>query len=147
MDKHELWSKPVEYQFTEDEVKFLKTQWKKSSMIGRYAIYKKPSHKKLYLAFFIDLMPSSPRRSGVENMWDFREERPLTNIEYDEVIRNYGRNNRRFITWSYRTIENLQVEDRKYNIETPERFVKHCRELGFSGGYQARMDFDNYTEF
>src|SRR5690606_24162833 len=108
------------------------------------ALYKPKSSKGLYIGFVIDSMPFCPRRSGFENHWDFICERELNDIEYQEMLENYGSNNRRFRVWMYDVIERLQGDDKKYDIETPAEFVQRCKDKGYTGDVQAVMQFEDY---
>ena len=136
-----LWNRPVNQKFTPEEIKFIKKFVPKSSYRVKYAIYKPVSIKDLYIGFFIDSDPNARRRSGILNHWNFLYERELTNIEYHEVIENYGSNNRRFLVYHYRHIEHLILEDLKYNVATPAGFVKECKRLGYTGNFQLIMEF------
>lgn len=141
MDLIKLWSKPISYKFTEREIAFIKKHNPKHQYKVKYAFYNKKSSKGLYLAFIIDSAAHSPRRSGIENYWTYIAERPLTNIEYQEMIENFGSNNRRFLVFYYRDIEYLMLEDKKYNVETPEEYVKLAKAKGYSGDFQLKIEF------
>lgn len=134
-----LYCKPAKEQFTEEEVKFLKRHLPKSKWRIKYAFYNKYSSKGCYITFIIDGEPNAVRRSGVENYWTIICERPLSNIEYDEVIRNFGTNHRRFKVWYYDCIEALIQEDKKYYVETPKEFVKQAKEKGYSKSIQLNL--------
>jgi len=134
----ELGSKSEE--FSKEEIRFIKSKIPKQKYNIRYSIYNKTSSKNLYIAFVIDTMRNSVRRSGVENSWTTICERDLTNIEYDEMIKNFGTNNRRFKVYYYRHIEHLILEDKKYNIDTPEEFILKCKSLGYTGDFQLKME-------
>ncbi|WP_291960133.1 hypothetical protein [Maribacter sp.] len=137
----ELWHKPANEKFTPEEINIIKKYIPKSKYRARYAIYKPVSKKDLYIGFFLDSNPNATRRSGVENHWDFLYEREITNIEYQEIIENYGCNNRRFHAYYHRHIEHLVNEDLKYNVTTPPGFVKECKRLGYTGDFQLQMNF------
>lgn len=139
----DLAEKPVGYTFNKEEISLIKKHYPKSKMKVKYATYKLDSYKGLYVGFFIDLIPHAPRRSGIENHWNFFCERELTNIEYNEVIENFGMYNRRFIIYQYRYVESLILEDKKYNVETPNDFIKKCKELGHSGDIQLPLLFES----
>lgn len=140
MDLLDLYSKPKEYKFTPKEIKFIKKHLPKHSFRVKYALYNKKSSKGLQIAFIIDTMPYQSRKSGVENYWTYICDRPITNIEYDELIENYGMNNRRFKVWYYKHIEMLILEDKKYNVETPADFIKICKDKGYTGDFQLKME-------
>lgn len=144
MDEFELYKKKE--RFTKEEIAFLKTKIKKSNFLIKYAFYKKESKVKAQIALIIDQMPFCPRRSAVENNWEVICERPISNIEYHEEIENYGCNNRRFITYYYRDIDALIIEDLKYHIETPDVFIKECLKRGYNGNHQTKIEFNTYDD-
>lgn len=137
----ELWKKPSSYKFNQEELKSIKEHIRKNSYKAKYAIYKPVSSKDIYIGFFIDSEPYSVRKSGIENNWNFICERDITNIEYQELIANFGTNKRRFIVYQYKYIEQLIMDDNKYNIRTPEIFVEKCICLGYTGDVQLSMNF------
>lgn len=137
----ELLTMPSSYKFNEEEIKLLKSKYKKNHWRIKYAIYKKHSPKGCYIGFIIDGMPNAIRRSGAENHWEFICERELSNGEYDELIANLGTNNRRFELYLYKGIELLIKEDKSYGVETPAEFIKVCQERGYSAAYQTKMEF------
>lgn len=139
----DLYSKPASYKFSDDEIKFIKKHVKKSSYVVRYAFYNKHSSRDKYIIFIIDGDRSASRRSGVENNWEYHSERELTDIEFLEIIQNFGCNKRRFQVWNYAKIEQLMADDLKYNIETPQGFVNEARKRGYYGNYQTKINFEN----
>ena len=46
-----------------------------------------------------------------------------------------------FLTYQYKHIEHLVLEDLKYNVTTPPGFVKECKRLGYTGDFQLQMNF------
>ncbi len=143
MDILDLWSKPASYNFNEEEISFIKSKVPKKSYRAKYAIYKKDSPKGCPIAFILDSSPGCPRKSGYLVQYEVICERYLTNIEYQEIVENFGTNNRRFHEYLYRNIEQLQIEDKKYYLDTPEEFVRICKERGLTGDVQLKM-FDSY---
>lgn len=139
LDMCDLYGKPVSYKFNAKEIAFIKKNTPKKNYKIKYAIYNKTSSKNLYIAFIIDQMPYSPRRSAIENNWDIIAEREISNLEYHEMIQNYGTNHRRFKVWYYRNVETLMQDDLRYNVTTPDVFVKKCKNLGYSGSVQLEM--------
>jgi hypothetical protein len=127
--------------FTKDEIKFIKSKVSKHQFIIKYGFYKRESKSGCQIAFIIDSMNGS-RKSGAENNWEIICERELSNDEYIEQIENYGCNRRRFQVFYYRDIGYLIHEDLKYNIETPEAFVKECVKRGYNGDYQTKIQFE-----
>lgn len=132
IDILDLFNKPRHLQFTKEEKKIIREHLKKESYVVKYALYNKHSKKGSNIAFIIDSKNNARRRSAAENNWNYISERELTDIEFEEIISNYGCNNRRFIVWYYKNIENLILDDLKYNIETPIEFVKSCRNKGYT---------------
>ncbi|SFS30523.1 hypothetical protein [Lutibacter maritimus] len=139
-DIMELWSKPTTYKFSSDEIAFIKKHTSKNSYKVKYALYNKHSSQGKYIAFIIDSNPNATRKSGMENFWTYIAEREITIIEYDELIANFGCNNRRFQVWYYKSIDHLILDDLKYSVKTPERFVKVCKEKGYTLGVQLKME-------
>ena len=140
----ELYSKQESYKFSDEEIKLIKKHTPKSGFKIRYAFYNKNSYKEKYIVFIIDSMPTSYRRSGVENNWEYFCEREISDIEYLEQIQNFGCNKRRFTVWNYQKIEQLIADDLLYNVETPEAFINECRKRGYYGNYQSKLNFDDF---
>lgn len=90
---------------------------------GIYAIYKKQSKDKCQIAFLIDQIPNSWRRSAVLNNYNIIYKRPLSKIEIEECEANKEFNNKRFIVWYYKDLEYLIKEDLKYGIKTPKEAI------------------------
>lgn len=141
MDILDLYSKPASYKFNDEELKFIKSRVPKHSMNAKYCIYKMKSTYNLYIGFIIDQQPGAWRRSAYMNQWEVIAERPLCDIEYDEMIQNFGTHHKRFIVWKYRRIEELIHEDEKYGLKTPEDFIQECRRRGYYGNYQMQIKF------
>ena len=142
MDLLDLYGKPASYKFSDKELKFIKSRVPKYSMKVKYCIYRMKSEHNTYIGFIIDQDPGAWRKSAYMNQWEIIAERPLTGIEYNEVIQNFGTHHRRFIVWKYRIIEELIHEDDKYNVKTPEKFIQTCRERGYFGNYQTQIKFE-----
>lgn len=138
----ELYSKPITYKFSDEEIKLIKKYKPKSSFKVIYAFYNKNSYKKRYIVFIIDCIPNSARRSGVENNWEYFCEREISDLEYLEQIQNFGCNKRRFIVWNYEKIEELIAGDLLYKVKTPDEFINECKKRGYSGNYQSILNFD-----
>jgi hypothetical protein len=120
-----LYAIPRNEKFSEGETEFIFSELKKVKVNHRvkYGIYKKPSKFNAQIAVIIDTMCNSSRRSGAENNFDFVCERQITDLELHELAENWGCNTRRFICYYYKTIDALIVDDKKYNIDTPHKFV------------------------
>lgn len=135
----DLYCKPVSYKFTQEEIEFIKKKVPKDSFMAKYALYKKKSYKNAYIAFVIDREPRARRRSAVENHYEFICSRPLTDMEYEDEINNYGTNNRRFTMWYYQEIEALILSDEGMGAKTPEKFIKRCRDEGYTSSPKANL--------
>jgi hypothetical protein len=135
----ELWMHPKNVPFSQKDLDFIIKNLDRSGYEMKYCIYKKKSYKGLYIAAMIDSSRTAPRRSGVLNVWQVICSRALTDIEWQEICQNYGCNNRRFHAYQYKNIEALIQDDLKYDIETPQEFVKKCKELGYTGSHQLRI--------
>ena len=105
-----------------------------------YAFYKKKSRFGAQIAFIIDQMPYSWRRSAVQNNYEFYCKRKLSDIEMNEIIANQNVYIQRFIVWYYRDIDYLINEDKKYGIDTPKEFIVECKRRGFVS-QQLRLEF------
>jgi len=142
MDIMELYNKKEP--FTKEEYNFVKKYLtpKRSSYKCYYAFYRKKS--KYPIMFIIDSDYFAPRKSGVMNHWEIICTRDISDIEFEEIIQNFGCNNRRFQSWNYNSPLMVQNEDMKYNVKTPEAFLVECNERGFSEGFQSKLDFNDY---
>lgn len=143
IDIMNLYCKPHTYKFNDKELKAIRSELKKRRdwYVVKYGFYKKNSKKGAQIAFIIDSYKNSPRKSGVENQWEIFCERELTNIEFEEIVQNFGTNKRRFQVWYYKTIKALIDDDKKYNIDTPKDFVKECIKRGFNAEMQTIINF------
>jgi hypothetical protein len=141
----ELYAKPPSYKFNKEELKFIEKSLKneRHRYKIKYAFYNKKSGKGKYICFIID-SSNGNRKSGIENNWEYFAERSISDIEFREVIENYGTNHRRFQVWYYKSIQSLIEDDLKYHIETPIKFVQECIKRGYNGNFQTLIDFDNY---
>jgi hypothetical protein len=127
---------------TDEEKKFIRSKIKKNSYRAHYAIYKKESPKGCQLAWILDSDPAQQRKSGYLVQYEVITSREINNKEYDEIIENWGCNNRRFREYIYNNVDEMIYEDQKYNIETPEKFIEECRRRGYSGDYQTKILFN-----
>jgi len=114
--------------FTEKEKAFLKKHYPKSRWLIKYALFRQHSPQGKYVCFIIDTMPNQERKGGIQNLWDIIDTRPICNTEYEELIENLGCNNRRYEVWYYKAIEQLIEADKRYDIDTPEIFIKACKD-------------------
>lgn len=141
LDKyHNLWNKTDDY--TDDEFNFLKKQIKKKNFTVTYGFYNKESAQKKQIAVIIDQMPFMNRRSGVENYWDYIQTRDITELEIEEYINFYFRKSyKRFIVHYYNNVDKLIYHDKKLNAVTPNNFIEKCRDKGYSGTFQLKLEY------
>lgn len=144
MDIQSLYSKPIDEDFTDDEIRFLKKHFKKNPFTVKYAFYNKSSTAGKYITYLWDLMPHSPRKSPVENYWQIIETRKPNDNEIMEYILFYFReSHKRFVVWYYQKVEKLVHDDQCLKNVTPEKFVEQCIAKGFWGNYQTKLDLIN----
>jgi len=136
-----IFQRPKGERFTEEEKRFIKSVYPKKKFRILYVIYKRESKKKQNIGVVLDQNPNSKRRSLVMNLWDVIADRELTQLEYDETIENIDCNIKRFVVWWYEKIEDVISDDlHNYGVETPEAFVEECRNRGFTGAVQLKLD-------
>jgi hypothetical protein len=134
-----LWNKLDDY--TEDEIKFLKTYIKKQNYKVNYGFYNKESSSKKQIAVIFDLIPNQTRKTGVENNWNIISSRQITGKEIEEFITFYFRKSfKRFLVFYYKNIDKLIYDDNKLNAITPDNFINECRRKGYSGSYQLKIE-------
>ena len=145
MTLQSLFDKPTSQQFTKEEIEFLKKNLPRRKWRAKYAIYKPKSKLGKQIAFIIDHVPFAPRKSGMDNLYEWIEERLLTDSEYDWVIGNWGTNTRRFTIWEFRSIEELIQDHQAYNpvIKVPDKFIEICKERRLSMSYQTKINFES----
>lgn len=135
-----LWDKKEE--FSLEEIKFLKSYIKRQNFKVSYGFYNKESSKKMQIALIIDLIPNQLRRTGVENNWEVVTTRSITDKEIEEFINHYFRNSyKRFLVFYYKNIDRLIYDDKRLDAVTPESFIDQCRNKGYTGTYQLKMDY------
>jgi hypothetical protein len=127
----DLFSKPIDEQFTDEEITFIKKYVKKSDYKVFYCLRKK-SNRDLYVALIIDSSYNKGRRTLAWNSYDKICSRDLTNGEYQEIIENYGSNNRVLKVYYYKSVEYLIKSDSMYNVVTPPEYIEKCKEMGYS---------------
>ena len=133
----ELFSKPITHKFSKEEKDIIRSSFKKSDVLIKYGIIRKPVTLPP-IAFLIDFMPYSDKVSFVERQLDIISKRKISDLEYEELVSNYGMR-RRFKIWNYYAIEFLQEEDNLYGVETPQIMIDECMRRGLVGSYQKRM--------
>ena len=69
----DLYSKPHDYKFNDEEIAFIASQISKNSFECFYAIYNKKSSKGAYIVFVIDSMPNSRRSLVMNNRGKFKK--------------------------------------------------------------------------
>lgn len=129
-------------ELTDEDRKFIRSKIKKSKYRALYAIYKKDSPKGCQLAWILDSDPFQQRKSGYLVQYEVICMREINNKEYDEIIENWGCNNRRFHEYIYENVDQMIYEDEKYGLKTPEKFIEECRRRGYSGDYQTKIQFN-----
>lgn len=135
----ELWNKSEEY--SDDEVTFLKNYIESKSFKVSYGFYNKVSSKKMQIAVIFDLIPSQMRRTGVENNWEIIYTRKITDKEIQEYITHYFRNTfKRFLVFYYSNVDKLIHDDKVLGATTPEKFIELCREKGYNGTFQLKLE-------
>jgi hypothetical protein len=142
MNLLDLYGKPIDKRFTEEEIDFIKTKIPQGAYEIFYFFYKKQSRLNAYIGYGIDQSPRTMRRTPAINSWEIISRRKLNNMEYQEAIENYGTRNRRFIVWYFKTIEDLIQWDAEFNEKTPKEFVKMAIEKGWSKDpIKTRIDY------
>lgn len=121
----DLYSKAVDIPFTEEEIEYIKQKIPSNRFRIKYGFWKK-SIKGLHLFYAIDYMPEQIRKSGVDHSMKVISTRLPNEIEYDEIIANFGACNRKYRIYFYKTIEEIIKEDKKYKIETPLEFIQEA---------------------
>jgi len=117
---------------TKDEVNYILENSYVKKSIGKYFIWKQHRKNGLYIGFAIDHNPSQSRKSAMCRSIDVINERKLCDIELLELAQNFGGCNRKYQHWDYDFIERLIEDDKKYDIQTPTKFVDYCKQLGYS---------------
>ena len=127
---YNLSHKPMDYKFTDDEIKFILMNSDIQNAKAKYFIWKQERHNKKYIGFMLDFMPFRVRKTGVDNSTDIICTRDLCKLEKLEEAQNYGCRNRIMHNWNYKDVEALIEDDLKYGIQTPQKFIDHCKRLG-----------------
>ena len=141
----ELYNMPVEYKFSEEEIQTIMEAEPKDNYKFLYGVWKQKRHNGLYLWAAIDQMPSCPRQSAFLRSSHIVGSRFLDDIEYREMIENYGRRNRRFVVWHYTDLETLIKDDYRYEVITPKEVVEQYTRLGFSR-HKNNFNHGNFNE-
>jgi len=118
--------------FTQEEKEVVRKYLRRDKFVIKYGIYTKNSNKNCYISFIIDSNRNQQRRTLAYNNFKIICQREISDLEFEEQVENFGCNPRILEVFYYRDIETLIKEDLKYNINTPEKFVKECKSLGYT---------------
>lgn len=118
--------------FTKEEKEVVREFLRRDKFVIKYGIYTKKSNKNCYISFIIDSNRNQQRRTLAYNNFKIICQREISDLEFEEQVENFGCNPRILEVFYYRDIETLIKEDLKYNINTPEKFVKECKSLGYT---------------
>lgn len=136
-----LWNKPIEEDFTEDEIKFLIKYIKEKKFKVKYGFYTKKSSVGKQIALIYDFIPNQPRKTGSENNWEIVTEREMSFREIKEHITFYYRSTyKRFLVFYYKGIEKLIFDDKRLESETPQSFINECHKRGYSNSFQLKFN-------
>lgn len=131
--EYELWNKPNNIDFTEEEISFLKEYIKNQSYRVKYGFYSKKSSQGKQISVIFDLMPKLVRKSGASNNWEILYERELSDLEIMEYILFYFRSSyKRFIVFYYSNVERLVQDEIRLGVDTPLRFISECNRRGYN---------------
>lgn len=122
----DLYSKPPSYKFNEEEIELIKQYEPKSNYTIKYCIWKQHRINGKYICFAIELCRQA-RKSAFEHSVQVICERELTDVEYQEMIENFGTCNRRFLVYNFDNIEKVIAMDKLYNVKTPQQFIDRCQ--------------------
>ena len=138
--QYDLWNKVEEY--TDEEFSFLKSYIQKQNYKVNYGFYNKESSKNMQIAVIFDTNPSQMRKTGAENNWTLISSRKMTNKEVEEYIIHYFRSQfKRFLVFYYKNVDRLIHDDTRLEAITPEKFIDECRNKGYSGSFQLKLEY------
>ena len=123
----DLMDKPKDKRFTEEEKAFLRKQYPRKRSRIRYGIWKQEQRNGHQLVVLIEDHIHGGRRPGLDNSIEFIAEQPLSELEYNECIENFGCNSRTYSMYRYTNVEQIMREDAKCGYETPQVFINECR--------------------
>lgn len=138
----ELASKPSDYRFSADEKALIRRKVLRDYEI-LWATVKKP--RTLGAVVYAIYDGGDPnKRSKIWQQWDIVCRTKPEGIELDEIIENYGINNRIFQVWNYHSIDRLNyIVQTHYKPQiVPAKFIEHCKKLGYSTAFQSQLNFD-----
>ena len=119
-------------QLTEEEKAFIRKKIPKKKTRLRYGIWKPIQRNGCQIVLMVEFNIHVGRRPGVDNSIEFIADVPLSDLEYEEEVANFGCNNRTYTQYKYSTIEQVIREDLKCGYKTPEKFINECRKRGLS---------------
>ena len=128
----DLMDKPKDQRFTEKEKMFLRKQYPRKRSRIRYGIWKQEQRNGHQLVVLIEDHIHMGRRPGLDNSIEFIAEQPLSELEYNECIENFGCNSRTYTMYRYTNVEQIMHEDAKCGYETPQVFINECRYRGIT---------------
>jgi hypothetical protein len=120
----DLMDKPKDQRFTEEEKMFLRKQYPRKRSRIRYGIWKQEQRNGHQLVVLIEDHIHMGRRPIAEQ--------PLSELEYNECIENFGCNSRTYTMYRYTNVEQIMREDAKCGYETPQVFINECRYRGIT---------------
>ena len=132
MNSYDLGNKPLDYKFSDKEIEFIRNHTHVKDVVAKYFIWKQHRKNGLYIGFAFDFCPHQLRKSAMCNSIDVISTRKPCEVEIIELANNYGCGNRKYLYWGYDCIERLIDEDEKYGLKTPQKFIDHCKSLGYS---------------
>lgn len=137
---YSLWNKVGSY--TDEEFKFLKQYIKKLNYKVKYGFYNKDSAINKQIAVILDMEPNKNRKTGAENNWEIISYRTMTDKEIEEFINFYFKKSfKRFLVFYYKNVDRLVYDDHRLNAETPDEFINQCKDRGYTGSFQLKVEF------
>jgi hypothetical protein len=137
--KKDNWNRVLELasirgrQLTDEEKQFLRTNYPRKAFRIKYVIWNQKRTNGLYLSVFEERLTKRIRKTEVDNSVEVIASRIPSEIEYDEIISNFGCCSRLITAYHYETIEDVILEDkREYNINTPKEFIDECKKRGYT---------------
>lgn len=137
----ELRKKPVDYKFVGQERELIKRFVLANYRMIWATVLKPCTIGAVVCAIYNGEDPK--RRGATWKAWEVIKMTTPKGIELEEIIDNFGVNNRIFYAWNFHSIDKLvHIYRTQYNYEVPTEFVEHCRNLGYGTSYQATLNFD-----
>ena len=137
-----LGSLPKTHKFSIEELRYIKKHHNSSRWVIHYVVYTQKTIHNKYIGLCVDYMGNNPRnRKPKHYSMEVICSRELNAKEKMWEYENYGCQNRRFKVYWEHYVESIIQMDAFYGIETPQKFVDHCKENGWSGGIQQTIQF------